>query len=189
MPTFKKCPATVGILAGEVIEKWESHEPIKAAGVKIDYVFAFAAKDNEGNYTETPIKSRGFKVLGQVRTIKPKDRAQGRGDAEILLDGDHWGNIEDLERMAILDHELYHLEVVEKDGKPRLDFLKRPVLRLKHHDHEFGWFAEVAKRNGKHSVEQKVAKSLLDVYGQYYWPDIAKALPPSKALAEKVGEV
>jgi hypothetical protein len=180
MPTFKKCPTTVSVIATEVISKWESHAPLLKSGVRIDYVFAFATRDREGNATEVPIKCRGFKVLGQVRVIKPKDRAQGRGDAEILLDGDHWENIDDAERMAILDHELYHLEVVEKDGKPKLDFLKRPVLRLRHHDHEFGWFAEVAKRNGRHSIEQKVAKGLMDMFGQYYWPDFVKMLPPPR---------
>ena len=50
--------------------------------------------------------------------------------------------------------------------------LGRPELKLRKHDHEFGWFERVAQRHGAHSQERIQAARMMDSSGQAYWPEI-----------------
>ena len=176
MPTFQRCHKEVNELANEVLCKFATHKPILDARVTIDFVFAFADIDEQ---TQQPIGNaithHGCKALGLCRKIPLKDRAMGRADAEISLDGQWWESATDAERRALLDHELHHVSVkVDKRGLVR-DDLGRPVINLRKHDYEFGWFKVIAERNGRSSLErQQAAEMMLDA-GQYFWPSITLA--------------
>ena len=177
MPTtYHRCPEDVTALAGELLCKYESHKPLLDARVKIDLVFACPDLDDEGHPTTNAISKNGVRALGLARKLGLKDRAMGRGDAEILVDHHWWTQTASEEQQrALLDHELHHLAVVaqkETDIAKR-DDLGRPVLRLRKHDFEFGWFTIIAARHGEHSIERRQAKEIVERAGQLYFPEFA----------------
>lgn len=173
MPTFKKCDPTVREMAVALMNEIEPHKPL--LDVKLDLMFAFPDFDDEtGEPINDALKWNGVPALGVAKIINLKDRAKGLGDAEICLDGFWWENHDEGEQRALLDHELTHLILTKKT-----DDLGRPKLKLKKHDVTFGWFASVAQRHGVHSQEVKQAKSCFDVYGQFFFPEIAAHLKES----------
>jgi len=173
MPTYQRAPKNVEDMANAILEEFENHAPILKAGVKIDFIFAHADLDEKsGEPINNAITVRGRRALGQCKKISLKDRSVGRGDAEIVLDGDHWKEVGDAERKAILDHELTHIEVKEDERGHLVDDLGRPVLKLRIHDVEFGWFNNVAARHGIHSCERIQAKQIIDAFGQFYFPGL-----------------
>lgn len=169
----------------DILSKYESHSPLVKYTVKFDFVFAHPSVDENGEPTGDAIKKHGQKALGLCRVINLKDRTMGRGDVEILIDYDWWKNeASEQEQEALLDHELHHAEVKMKDGQPKRDNLGRPLIKLRKHDVEIGWFDIIALRHGKHSIERTQAKKLADEVGQLYWPDLCGAV--SKELKDKV---
>jgi hypothetical protein len=164
------------------------HPRLVTAGVKVDMSVAFAKVDEgTGELSGPALKVRGFPALAKIKIMSLEDRVQGHGDARITIDGDRWADISPAERLALLDHELTHLLVVEemvrssppKPGSgpqpvapvefvPRLDDHGRPKLRMRPHDHEFGWFDEVALRHQAVSQEAQQAKRFVDEFGQFY---------------------
>jgi Putative phage metallopeptidase len=171
MPTFSRCSDTIDKLAYDLCCKF--HEPLIAAKVKIDYVFAYGDTDAKGRTMNDALTKNGRKALGICRKIPLKDRALGRGDAEISLDADHWKLCSESEQAALLDHELQHIAVqTDKGGYVQRDDLGRPKIRLRQHDVEVGWFNVVAQRHGAASVERIQAKSIMEIDGQFYWPDL-----------------
>lgn len=116
------------------------------------------------------LKHGGYPAAALARIVSERDRAAGMCDAQIILDQSSYRRMTDKERDALLDHELHHFEVVQdKSGAPRMDTNERPKLRIRKHDHQFGWFDAIADRHGEHSVEVKQAKQLVDDTGQLYF--------------------
>lgn len=177
MPTFERCDESINELAAELIAKYETHEPLKAAKVKVDYVFAYGDVDDKGKQLNDALTKNGIKCLGLTRKISLKDRALGRGDAEISLDGDWWKEASAEQQAALLDHELHHVAVkTDKAGNIQWDDLGRPQIKLRKHDVEVGWFACIAERHGAASQERIQAASIMDMTGQYFWPGIAPSI-------------
>jgi hypothetical protein len=157
MPTFQKCDKSVREMADALLNEFESHKPLLDAKV-----------------TNDALSLHGVKALGIARKLSLKDRAMGRGDAEISLDGDWWKETASEEQQrALLDHELHHLSLVIKKHQITYDALGRPNIRMRKHDVQVGWFAVIAQRHGKHSQEQIQAATILDSLGQFFWPQIA----------------
>jgi hypothetical protein len=174
MPTFERCPTEVTDLANSILVEHETHSPLLDARVKIDFVFAYSDKDDAGQPKNNALTHHGCKALGISRKIPLKDRALGRGDCEVALDGDWWVLADEKEKAALLDHEMHHFAVkIDKRGLVR-DDLGRPVIQLRKHDYEFGFFNIIAQRNGEHSQERKYARNMMDAAGQYYWPEFVK---------------
>jgi len=187
MSTFQRCDESVNQMAEEILKQFETHEPLLAAGVKIDFVFAYAPTDEQGCPVGDALKLHGRAADGICRILPLKQRALGRGDAEISLDGDRWRDYSDAERRSLLDHELHHLSVRLEKGMPAKDDLGRPKLRMRKHDVEFGWFAVIAARHGVESGERRQAKQVMEQYGQYFWPELAPVSPnavPLKTLVD-----
>lgn len=178
MPKYEKADSFVNELAVEVIGKW--HKPLEDAGVRIDYLFAFADEKEDGEPAEPALTKDGHRVLGIARKLGPKDRAMGRGDCEILLDGDWWMAALREEQVALLDHELMHFEATAD-----LDKQGRPKVKIRPHDVQIGWFNAVAARHQK-SQERIQARGLMDELGQFYWPTIAGENPNLEELAAKM---
>jgi hypothetical protein len=105
MPTFERADKSVDALAKSLIEKFQTHKPLIAASAKIDFVMARADRDDNGHAINDAITKNGVKALGFARKMPLKDRAMGRGDAEVCLDGDWWEAASDEEQAALLDHE------------------------------------------------------------------------------------
>ena len=177
MPTFERCDKSVEALALEILKRFDTHKPLVALDVKIDFVFAYADTDEKGRILNDALTKGGLKALGITRKISLKDRALGRGDAEIALDGDWWKLANEEQQIALLDHELHHISVkADKNGNVQYDDLGRPQIKLRKHDIEFGWFKCIAERHGEFSQERIQAKAIMDFSGQLFWPGIAPTI-------------
>jgi len=168
--TYEKCDAAVEQMAAAILCEFQTHKPLLDARVKVDFVFGYAEQDEDGNPKGDALRKNGIKALGICRKLPLKDRAMGRGDAEIALDGDWWRRANDAQKRALLDHELHHLAVRIDDRGVVRDDLRRPVLDIRKHDVDVGWFAVIAARHGAWSVECDQAKKVMDNYGQFFWP-------------------
>lgn len=174
MATYQKDDGTLKEMVERLIKQYEANEPLK--NVRLDLVFAHGERDEAtGEQVSYALKKNGIRALGITRKINLKDRAKGLGDAEIAIDGDWWATVDEPEQLALLDHELHHIVYTEKR-----DNLGRPILKMRKHDVEFGWFAEIARRHGSASAERRQAKELMDSGGQFFWPEISGALSGSR---------
>ena len=132
MSTYTKCPAEVRELAETILNEFATYKPVLEAKVKIDFMFAYAEVGEDGESKGHALTKHGIRALGITRKLGIKDRVMGRGDAEVVLDGDWWDNETPLRKKALLDHELHHIEVrTDADGVVLRDDLKRPKLKLR----------------------------------------------------------
>lgn len=172
--TYQRCPKPVEELKNELLCKYPEHKPLLDARVTVDLVFAYGTRDEKtGALTKFAMVRGGVRALGIARKISLKQRALGRGDAEIALDADWWDEATEPQRAALLDHELHHIGVsLTKMLQIKRDDLGRPKLYLRPHDYDFGWFAIIAKRHGAAAGEVEQAKRIADEHGQYFWPNL-----------------
>lgn len=162
---YEECPREVREAMERVIDDTlDEHEnqvfsDLDSAGVLIDLLFAYNGV----------LMHKGRAAAAVVRVTNLKERAAGRRDAEIIINKDWWEKANEKQRNAVLDHELWHLEVLtDIHGDYRFDDLSRPKLRLRPHDMEIGWFHGVAKRHGIYSLEVQQARAFQDKHGQTY---------------------
>lgn len=141
------------------------YEELHQLNVSIDLVDVYDTGDKPA------LTVRGQEALACIRCMPLKERVMGRGDVEITIDAHKWKTLTDRQKMALLDHELYHLEFKrDKDDNLIMDDLNRFVFKLKHHDREFGWFDEIARRWGGDSIESEQALSMVSdpAFKQHY---------------------
>lgn len=99
-----------------------------------------------------------------------KLRIKGMKDAEITLDKSVWDNLNDQARVALIDHELTHLQIAtDKEGNVKYDDANRPKLKMRRHDYQMGWFREVALRHGEYSPERVQAQILMKEDGDTFF--------------------
>ena len=165
MKTFSQAPDV-----GLVIERMQEAHHEDLDEVTISALFAF---DNESSLPV--LKHQGYPAGATVRITALKDRALGVADAQIIVDRAGWLALSGRQRDALIDHELTHLEVKTeeeegaKDPVAVYDVLGRPKLLMRKHDHQFGWFDEVAQRHGEASPEVRQARVLMEKSGQLYF--------------------
>jgi len=153
-------PEVMAIIA-KMIDRY--HMELAAQHVAIDVLMA-TNKDGDA------IRVGGYPANASIKIIGLKDRAKGHGDAEMLIDSQWWEDATQMARDALIDHELYHLEVkTDKQNHPVTDDLGRPSLLMRKHDYQFGWFNAIASRHGEHSTEVYQATNLFDESGQTYF--------------------
>lgn len=177
--TFQKATQVVLDMFDEIIIR--HHSALDSVGAKIDVLMAF--RDPEG---EVPaLMLRGHRALG-IASLHPLHlRALGLGDALVRLDGDEWADMSEVRKRALVDHELTHFEVKrDKTGDYIYDDLNRPVLKMRLHDREIGWFDDIALRHGMASEEVRQFASLLsDEAGQSYLRFVDSEVAEAAALA------
>lgn len=132
---------------------------LQAASVTIDVLnVAHDDPDNE----ESPLKLHGYACAAVVRIQGAKERAKGLGDAEIVFDEKTFIDLPEDTQTALIHHELHHLEIQRSPkGKVLLDEYRRPKLKMRMHDRQFGWFDEIARIHGKASIEVRQASALV----------------------------
>lgn len=141
------------------------HPDLEQVRIRIDYIFVSTDTDGAAALTHG-----GYPAQAVVKIIGPKERAMERGDAEIVIDEENWNELTDAQKDALLDHELYHLEVAKnKSKKPKYDSCGRPVLKMRKHDRQFGWFDAIAARHGAASLEVKQFTEFTHETGQLYF--------------------
>lgn len=113
--------------------------------------------------TEPVLTHGGYPAQAVCRITPVRDRALGVADAVILIDRANWLMLGVKQRDALIDHELHHLERVvdEETDLPKTDAVDRPKLAIRRHDHQVGFFTEIAARHGDDSPEVRLVKRLL----------------------------
>lgn len=177
MPTYERADADAHETCARILAAF--HKELRDAGVKVDLVFAHGKKDEHGHTVSPAIKHRGYPANGLARIIGLKDRAMGRGDCEIVIDGDQWPTWSEATRAALLDHELSHFKCCYEDGALVRDDLNRPKLAMRLHDIDVGWFIAVAERHRADSFECKQAESIYLQHAQLLFPFAAPAAAAS----------
>lgn len=177
MPTYQKANAALERAVEDVMKRY--HGPLRDAGVTVDLLVAYGTQDESGLVRSPAIKVHGVEAKAVVRILSLKDRAAGRSDAEIVIDGDHLDEWADEELAAVIDHELTHLELCtvasgQQAGAIRRDDLGRPRLKMRPHDRDVGWFDCVARRHAHYSTEVEQAFHMWDdwEFRQLYLPGI-----------------
>lgn len=188
MAKIEKAPKAIKDFALAILAQYETYKPVLDAKVNIEFLFARGERDPETDaIVSDAITLRGFRALGTCRKTNSEERAAGRGDAVVMLDADWWEEADEAAQRALLDHELFHIDVCQdEDGIVIKDKGGRPRLRMRKHDVQVGWFKLVAERNGVHSLECKQAKSVMDTSGQAYWPGLFEDQPELPTAAKPV---
>lgn len=144
----------------------EHHPKLVEAEVTFKALFAQAGDDEP-----PPLKLNGYPCAAIVKKTSARDRVGGKADFEIAIDAVQWADLTDESKLALVDHELEHVEVMRKPeskgGGIIYDCAGRPKLGLKLHDWQIGGFATIAKRHGEHALEVIAARNFQDNYGQY----------------------
>jgi hypothetical protein len=157
------------------------HEDLE--GVTVTALFVFDAEES----SKSVLNHGGYPAGAVVRITPIKDRALGIADASIVIDRSEWLRLSQRQRDALIDHELTHLTRVMDDDEgeeiPVFDALDRPKLKMRKHDHQFGWFDEVAHRHRDASPEVRQARALMGTSGQLYFDfePVAPATPDRKS--------
>lgn len=186
MPTYQKAPAEAVKTMAEVLCKFESHKPLIEAKVTIDLLFAYCDRDDDtGKPKNAALMLNGYPCLGVARIVNLKDRVKGLADAEICIDGDWWTEkAQEGQKVALLDHELYHIALKTRKELLQFDDHGRPKLRMRKHDIQVGWFAVVAERNGADSMEQTQAKAIMENLGQFFWSALVPDGSPKQLVTQ-----
>lgn len=150
------------------IEKIRSAHHRELEDVSISALFAFDAEES----SKAVLAHQGYPAAAICRITPLRDRALGVADAQIVVERSSWISLSQRQRDALIDHELTHITRKvdeENDDEPLSDVLGRPKLVMRKHDHQFGWFDEVAKRHGQASPEVRQARKILEATGQLYF--------------------
>jgi hypothetical protein len=167
-----------------LIENDPDHYHLKKCGVMIAVLFFYG---NDG----APLKSAGYPCAAKIKITGGEARALGQKDAILTVDAATWDDLDASARVALVDHELHHLEPViegwkyateKKDGVTvnkvdasgnwikesatyTYDDYHRPKLKMRLHDIQVGWFVRCVEKWGKEALERKQADAMADGFG------------------------
>lgn len=163
--TYSKAPDDASARVEFLLRRYYPELKSEMLTLKIDLLSV--ANDGDG----PALSHQGYPAAAVVRILGPKERTMARGDAEIVIDEEKYSDMSPAERDALLDHELYHIEIKkDKHGKPKLDENGRPKLKLRKHDYQFGWFKVIALRHTGNSGEIQQARGLFGAEQQTFFP-------------------
>lgn len=193
MPTYERAPDSCQDLIDETLAAY--YPDLVEAEVTVGSLFAFATTTEDGEKVGPAVKLHGYPCAATIKVNSTRDRVEGKPDATITVDGDQWPGWTDEERRALIDHELYHLELKRdrESGELLADDAGRPRMKCKLHDFQYGGFEAVARRHGAASFEVQQGRALADKYGQllFSWgdqkqPEEHRVKKPAKTKAEAV---
>lgn len=165
MTTYDIVPQQVLDLIKQTMEDY--HDELHEAGVTVDAVFAF----NENG--DHPVKFGGYPALAVIKINSLKNRIKGAMDAEITIDRDAYNAMNELQRVALIDHELHHLIIArDKEDNVKFDDASRPKLKMRKHDYQMGWFRDIALRHKDNSPEVYQAKMLWLADARTFFPKV-----------------
>lgn len=179
MATYKRATTEIKKLVANVMKIW--HKPLEDAGVKLSILTAWAPVDENDQPKGRPIVHRGLAVLAYVKICSLKQRVQGVGDAELIIDGQYWKDLKATKKKALIDHELEHLKIVfgEQD-QAKTDSEGRPKMKMKLHDYELGGFNDVAQRNQYESLECEQIRGVFESDPQLFFAFVGDHVPKKK---------
>lgn len=168
--TFEKCDLKVDENIVVILKL--HHKEVAETGATIGAYYAVQEQNESGESPTPAIKVHGYPCLAKIKINSYPERVQGKPDATIFIDKGGWEKMAPGEKDALIDHELQHLQSVREKDKPLIwkrDNIGHPILKIRKHDHQFGWFNVIAERHGDNSVEIKQAKMFANQHGQLYF--------------------
>jgi hypothetical protein len=151
----------------------ENYPELLETEVTVRCLYAHAARDKDGNPKGPALKFGNYPAAAIIRVNSTKCRIQGKRDCTIEIDGDDWESLSEQERVALLDHELFHLEVKRtkrrkngSGGEIKTDSLGRPKLGCRQHDFQVGGFDTIVKRHKTASLEYQSQVNLAKRFHQ-----------------------
>lgn len=139
------------------------HQRLVCAEVKVGVFFTRASRNSFGEIESPAIICRGSPAYAVTRLTSPKERVFVPYDAIIEIDEDQWSDyLSEEQRVALVDHELTHLEIIRKNGEIELCSDSRPKLRLQNYDWQSTGFLEVLSRHRENSLELQDLNNVLD---------------------------
>jgi hypothetical protein len=161
--TYNECDANIYKLIDDVMHKY--HRSLSDQSVTIHAVFA---EKYDGDGLQLPaIKFHGHDAAAKIQVTSLQDRARGLRDLKLTIDRYSWDRMTETRQIAMLDHELEHVEVkTDDDGIVVRDDLNRPKLRLKIHDWMLAGFASIIARHGEAAVEHREMVRWQEEWGQ-----------------------
>lgn len=161
--TFSECDTSEYDLLEDAKRRW--HSALVDAGVTI-HLRNVTNRDKDDEPIPA-LKHHGYPAAAVVKINSLSDRQQGCMDATITVDEYSWQEKTDAEKLAILDHELAHLELkfdTSENGSGALirDDLGRPKIKIRLHDWQMGGFNHIAERHGPSSAEQQLVATLAE---------------------------
>jgi hypothetical protein len=179
--TFKRAPDTIMDRIARIAKQHHEEDLLQEGFVvRVECFLVYGPRNKDGDQLGPAITVHGSEAAACIRITKLEERVSGRGDAVMWIDGDRCQKWSAQTLVAIIDHELEHLELVrDGDDKPILDDHGRPKLKIRPHDHDFGWFDAIAKRHGEYAVEVMQA-SHVAAKRQLYFPGFHVSIPKQK---------
>lgn len=160
--TFARAPETIMSRIRQLADDFHKDDMLIEGGEKgsppirvtVEAFLVFGPRDNLGLVTGPALMVHGCQAAACIRTSRLEERVAGRADAIVHIDGDRVNLWPVATLMAVLDHELEHIALQKSaEGVPVLDDIGRPKIRMRPHDHDFGWFDAIAKRHGQAAIE------------------------------------
>lgn len=150
----------------KAIETW--HHWMRDIELRVGLV---AVRNEDG----PALTHHGHPCLAKVRRLGERDRLLTRLDAVIEIDAEAFDDLGDGQQLALIDHELTHLELVsDRAGTPKLARDGRPKLRLRPDDYFLTGFFDVVARHGNEACERLGLARVLHRVGQqltFAWQD------------------
>ncbi|MCE5230493.1 hypothetical protein LLG95_12990, partial [bacterium] len=170
MKTVERASKDVTALLNKALREW--HQDLKDAEVKIGVVMV-TCEDGPA------ITDNGAPAIAKVRRLNERDRLLMDLDATIEIDAAWWDESEEERRIALLDHELTHLEV---DGSKSAGFKRhadgRPKLAMQPDDWQISGFYEVVERHGASAPDAIAIRKVVES-GQLTFPFMLQDFTPS----------
>lgn len=164
MSTYCESPDEVREMITNIKNKY--YPDLCKAEVTITSLMAHARRNEKGEITGPSLTLHGHPAIAIVSVTNHKNRVAGLTDVIIEFDGDIWNDFSLEDQSAIVDHELFHIDLKkDEDGEFQSDDSGRPKVRLKPHDWQLGGFGEIAKRHGSASQEVQQLKTVVSQYG------------------------
>ena len=154
--------STDNVIVGEIREVLREverlyHQPLADAGVTYEILAAWP-----GENQLHAVLLHGWPCLATIKINSVKDRIRGLPDVLLTVDAEHWHESERRERLALIDHELNHLEPRRNDeGTFATDDAGRPRLKLRPHDWQIGGFDLIVKRHGRAAAELRACEQMI----------------------------
>lgn len=164
MPIYSPGEPRLVEFVNEVMQRF--HSRLADVELLVDVLEARPKTDEHGEPTGDALKLHGYPCYATIKIRGPKDRGAGLGDVLLTIDAYRWDELSRESQTALIDHELTHVELcVNDEGLVKRDDYDRPKVRMRLHDHQFGWFDEIAYRHGAASVEVEQLRMFCDSSG------------------------
>lgn len=192
--SYERAPKAIEALVQTAMEKY--HPSLVKEQVTID---AIIVRRTIGSDDETEdvhaLKRNGYPIDAKIGITSLQDRARGIADAKLMIDGYEWNQATDRQRLALIDHELEHLRLVQHEPTKKdpavyfkRDDLSRPILKIAPHDWMLAGFKTVAERHGEHSHEAMGFRNFRADYAQlnFFGPPDVLAIANGTPKPKKV---